>query len=237
MLSIAGYDPSAGAGVLADIQTFTSLGVQGMAATTCVTYQDEDQVYGIDWLSFEQIQRQLSPILSKYNVSFVKIGLIESIERMSEIVDLVLDHKPNTKVIWDPIVSSSSGFEILAENQEVLQLTIPKLFLATPNLPEYKWLKEQNVTHETNILIKGGHSLTDDVSDLLIWKSKEYIIEGKKKKKLDKHGSGCILSSAILARLALGHNLFDACIAAKAYINSYLTTSTTKLGKHHLVSI
>ena len=88
-LSIAGYDPSGGAGVLADIKTFESIGVYGFATTTCITYQNDKQFEGINWLSKKKIKNQLYPILNKYEIDHVKIGLIKNLEILSETAGII----------------------------------------------------------------------------------------------------------------------------------------------------
>ena len=110
VLSIAGYDPCGGAGVLADIKTFETIGVYGLAVTTGITYQNDHKFAGVHWLSKKKIKNQLYPLLEAYKVEYVKIGLIESLEVQSEVIELLLGYNNDIKIIWDPILKASAGF-------------------------------------------------------------------------------------------------------------------------------
>ena len=110
VLTIAGFDPSAGAGVLADVKTFENIGVYGFAVTTSITYQNENKFGDVKWLSIKQIKNQIYPILELHKIEFVKVGLIEDFKTLSAIIELLKAHNPTIKIIWDPILRASAGF-------------------------------------------------------------------------------------------------------------------------------
>jgi hydroxymethylpyrimidine/phosphomethylpyrimidine kinase len=238
-LTIAGFDPCGGAGVLADIQTMQQCGIDGMAVLTAITYQNEENVFGLEWCTFESIRQQLLPLVN-YPIAFVKIGIVQNLTTLSLVVNFVTENWPQAKIIWDPILKSSSGFDFLV-NLEVsfLEEILKKIYLITPNKDEYEVLKVCLAKIESaNVLIKGGHASDDDTSDRLInMDGSETILKGKRIVGYDKHGTGCILSAAITAALCKGMTLQSACQMAKQYIEQYLISNKGKLGKHYLVTV
>jgi hydroxymethylpyrimidine/phosphomethylpyrimidine kinase len=231
-LSIAGFDPSAGAGVLADVKTFEQHQVMGFGVNTCITYQTENQFLGLDWLENKQIENQLVPLLKQYKIEFVKIGMIHKSQ-----LDFVLDILPESiKIIWDPILKTSTGFDL--ENnfdKNYIESIAKRIHLITPNLLEFKSLNLDNLEKSPNILLKAGHR-TDTQNDLLLEpNNQETEIKGKIfDKKFEKHGSGCVLSAAITANLTLGFSLFEACEKAKSYTENFLASNDGLLGWHKM---
>lgn len=240
VLSIAGFDPTGGAGVLADIQTWHQCRVQGMAVVTALTSQDEDQVFGTDWNSFDSVMNQLDPLINRYDVRVIKIGIVESLDFLNRLIDDLKSRKPDVKIIWDPIISSSSGFNFLAmEDKSMLESVLRKVDLVTPNQPEYEQMVAVlDAIIPTNVLLKGGHSEDSDTSDRLVTNDGQlHIIEGEKIDGQGKHGTGCVLSAAIAAGLSEGKTLLDSCKFAKSYIEKYLLSGSGKLGRHFEISI
>lgn len=235
-LSIAGFDPSGGAGVLADVQTFQQCGVQGMAVVTAITNQDEDEVFGVEWESSDSIKKQLEPIIKRYSIDTVKIGIVENLNVLNGIVDFVLGHLPQVRIIWDPVMSASSGFGFTeTKNGKLLRSILEKIYLVTPNRDEYEKLinalDDQIIS--SNVLLKGGHSDNNDTSDRLLTDTgKLEIIVGSRIQGVGKHGTGCVLSSVIAARLTFGDDLKSACQFGKQYIEKYLLTGEGRLGRH-----
>ena len=164
VLSIAGLDPSAGAGVLADIKTMEQCGVYGLGVATAITYQNEDEFDGLKWLSFEEIEKQLTPLLRKYTIKIVKIGLIENLDVLEKTISLLTTHYSLLNVVWDPILSASAGFTFHdGLNKESLKKVLDLVYLITPNQPEYDKLQLATLNLEnTNILLKGGHRKRHD---------------------------------------------------------------------------
>lgn len=241
VLSIAGFDPCGGAGVLADIQTFQALKVQGMAVVSAVTHQDEDEVFGVEWSSTDSIESQLKPLLRRYPIDYVKIGIVKDLETLGLVVDCLLGERPKVKIIWDPIIAASSGFKF-AEQMEAEQLktVLKNIHLVTPNRNEYEqitdWLGEALIP--TNVLLKGGHTTGNDTSDRLVTlDGRLHSIKGTRIEEADKHGTGCVLSSAVLASLARGMDLLEACELAKKYVTRYLRSGKGKLGSHYEVEM
>jgi hydroxymethylpyrimidine/phosphomethylpyrimidine kinase len=241
VLSIAGYDPSGGAGVLADVKTFEACKAVGLAVTTAITYQNEDQFHGLHWLSDEQVMQQLEVLLSRYKVQHVKIGLVQSLESLEEITDVLLQNEPSTKIIWDPVFSASAGFvfhpEVDAARVEQLS---KKLHMITPNRHEIARLypaisaeeAAQKLAKHCLVYLKGGHDTSRPGRDLLYKSDKTEAYNPKVLSSYSKHGTGCILSAAITAELAKGTPLRKACLKAKEYVTKVLLSNKTLLGYH-----
>lgn len=240
-LSIAGFDPCGGAGTLADIQTMQQCKVQGMAVITALTSQNEDHVSNVAWQDFSMISSQLESLFDKYSFGVVKIGIIENLETLESVIDLLNQYLTDVKIIWDPILKSSSGFDFLNDlNADQLIKVLNKLFLLTPNLSEYQRLQtvlgESKI--ETNILLKGGHAEGNDTSDLLFEPDgTKSMINGQRIDGKNKHGTGCVLSSAIASGLSKGMKLKTACTFGKRYVENYLKSGFNKLGAHYEIQI
>ena len=244
VLSIAGFDPSGGAGVLADIKTFEQHKVLGMAAVTGITYQNEDEFEGVKWLNSDEIKKQTKLLLPKHKFQFVKIGMLENLDRLEEIVSDSRQQAAGIKIIWDPIIKTSSGFSIHEKFEKEKLISILKnIYLVTPNTDEIKILSgEQDemvgakkLSEHCNVFLKGGHSQKSKGKDyLLTTDGKTFSFRPKKISSTGKHGSGCVLSSAITANLALGNNLHRSCLKAKDYVTKILMSNKTLLGFHKI---
>lgn len=242
-LTIAGFDPSSGAGVTADIKTFEQHKVQALAINTAITYQNESEFEGVDWLSFAQIKKQLDVLMHKYHTEYVKIGLIENLEVLKALVQSLKEDRPQVKIIWDPILKASAGFNFHEKiHAETIREVLKGIHLLTPNIPEAKQLfgtadpkeiqaivKAQDIC---KVLLKGGHSANDEVLDTLIEAETITVFEGKRLN-TTKHGTGCVLSSAICSNLALGFDLKKATQKAKTYIEQFIDSNQGLLGYHH----
>ena len=241
VLSIAGYDPSGGAGVLADVKTFEAIGVHGFAVTTCITYQNDQKFDGINWLSKKKIKNQLYPLLDKYKIDHVKIGLIKNLETLSELMELLRSYNKKIHIMWDPVISATSGYTFHKKlSQKYLYHIFQTIDLLTPNWNEIKLLTGEEdaikaaraIAEYCNVFLKGGHSTETPGTDLL-WKNKKLVIlKPNVIAKSDKHGTGCVLSAAITAYLALGNTLERSCGLAKEYTYQYLISNETRLGYH-----
>ncbi len=239
VLSIAGFDPSGGAGVLADIKTFESVGVQGFGVCTAITYQRDDHVADIDWLSAERIIRQIDVLMEKFEIPFCKIGLIESIQSLSQVLDYL--RQKSVQVILDPILVTSSGFGI-HHQPKALVPQLKDVFLLTPNFNEMNAIFDGQVKGEalksvldtTHIFLKGGHHPKRLGTDYLFTKEKAFPYAPKKGNYSTKHGSGCILSAAITAYLAQGNDLKTACFKGKEYVSNALQSNESLLAYHNL---
>ncbi len=241
VLTIAGFDPSGCAGLLADIKTFEANGVHGMAVCTANTIQNVNAFKKANWVDREEITRQLSLLQEEVNFDFVKIGLVESFELMQLLVDMLIARTPGVKIVWDPVCSASAGFTFHTRiGTELLEKICSKLFLITPNLIEQEILTPGRDTDDAgmylsqfcNVLIKGGHGATEQSTDILYTKTSTYHLETTRIKGVEKRGTGCVLSSAIVANLAKGEDVRQACVNAKSYINHYLGSSRSLIGSH-----
>lgn len=227
VLSIAGFDPSGGAGVLADIKTFEQLKVYGEAVITANTIQSANEFDSVNWINEDEVMKQLDFLLRKRKYDIVKIGLVKNTDQLNTILDKLHKHNPQVKVIWDPILSSSTGFDF---HQEDLKVDWSKIFLVTPNLLEQEKLEVTN--DECQVFLKGGHSENAIGVDKLLLGDKQFTFKPKRTDVTEKHGSGCVLSSAIAAYLAKGYPLNKACLRAKDYVTLVLASNKTKLGYH-----
>lgn len=241
VLSIAGFDPSAGAGVLADIKTFENIGVYGFAASTSITFQNEDNFDGLKWISIKQIKLQLYPILQKHKIEYVKIGLIENFDTLVSIIELLKIYNEKIKIIWDPILRASAGFDFHKKiSKKQLKYILKNIFVITPNWNEIQPLSKEDdiiigaekIAHHCMVYLKGGHNTETPATDMLFVEDHLEIFHPENITELEKHGTGCVLSSALTAYLALGFELTEACELAKKYTFQFLTSNTTKLGNH-----
>ncbi len=246
-LTLAGFDPSSGAGLSSDLKTFESLGVYGLAVQTGLTIQNEDTFKAVHWSEWEWIRDQIRILAEKYPVPFAKIGLIENLETLARVLRLLHETFSDIQVVWDPILRASAGHDFHEDWEKGLLPSIfSEMILVTPNREEIAFLSveddnadpefvAQELSHQTGILLKGGHKKEDDVTDILYRNGKARYYSGDRLPH-PKHGTGCVLSSAVTAHLALGRDLPDACRLAKEYVREFLESSSTKLGTHTRLS-
>ncbi|MEQ3662259.1 MAG: hydroxymethylpyrimidine/phosphomethylpyrimidine kinase [Flavobacterium sp.] len=243
VLSIAGFDPSGGAGVLADIKTFEQHQVYGLAIITGNTIQTENEFLKMEWISIAFVLESIAALFKKYEIKAVKIGIIPSLEYLEKIIITIKSINPNTKIIWDTVLKSSTHFNFInLENQSKVELLLKQIDLITPNYNEIVQLNNLNENAENTakilskycaVLLKGGHNTNEKGVDYLFIQNQFSRLTPTTTLANEKHGSGCILSSAITANIALGENLPMACKKAKVYIENYLNSNNTLLGYHH----
>ena len=239
IMSVAGYDPSGGAGLLADIKTMEQLKVQGLGVCTSMTLQTESQCLSLNWQPLEKILQSIDVLMKKYSVRVVKIGVIKDAEFLTEIVKMITSNNPEAKIIWDPVLKSTSEFSFFDLNSiSELESVLQQIDLITPNYNEYKVLQEAHLFKKSenlcSVLIKGGHREDKLGTDILMKNGREISIQPNNETSVyyPKHGSGCVLSSAIASYLALGENVEEACRKGKLYIENFLTSNSTLLGFH-----
>ena len=238
VLSIAGFDPSAGAGVLADIKTFENNETYGLGVISALTYQNDIAFEKVEWMSLSQILKQMEVLQKRFTFEYIKIGLIKDLDTLHE---LVLYLK-KSKIIWDPILKASAGFEFHNDiNKKLLEDICKQLYLITPNIPEALQLgsyndAEQNAVYLSkfcNVYLKGGHSESTKGKDMLFTTDgNKFVFNNEANNVFPKHGSGCVLSSAITANIAKGINLENACSEAKKYVSAFLASNGSLLGYH-----
>ncbi|WP_278702502.1 thiamine phosphate synthase [Butyricimonas virosa] len=245
VLSIAGFDQSSGAGVTADIKTFESCRVYGLGTSSSITFQNQNTYLGTKWLTPDEIIRQCDVLFREFNPAYVKIGLIESFNTLEQVVNYLRTALPEVRIIWDPILKASAGFQFHdGENLTQLQDILRKIYLITPNTDELKTLFGNHPDVESlqalarglnlNILWKGGHNDGALASDRLVTPDKVYTFSVTRARH-GKHGTGCVLSSAIASYLTLGYPLPDACRLGQHYVAGFIRSNDTNLGMHNRV--
>lgn len=235
-MSIAGYDPSGGAGLLADIKTFEQLKVQGLGVCTAMTVQTESECLSLEWQSLDTVLSTIDVLMKKYDVEAVKIGVVKDADYITQMVEKIKSINTEAKIVWDPVLKSTSEFSFFDINTiSDLKNVLKQMDLITPNYNEYKILQKADLFENScSVLIKGGHREDKIGTDILIENGKEISIQpNDNTSDYDpKHGSGCVLSSAIAAYLAKGENLENACRKGKQYIEKFLKSNATLLGFH-----
>lgn len=242
VLTIAGFDPSAGAGILADIKTFEQLKTYGLAIPTAYTIQTENQFIEIDWVPIEKVLFQIELFLKEYEIKAIKIGIVSSLSDLKLIIQKIRSIDSNVPIIWDTVLKSTTEFSFLEiENQQDLEYILQSIQLITPNHDEVLKLIPNAISVEENlnylrkhtvVLWKGGHKKETKGTDILFMKNNEITIHPTLENCSEKHGSGCVLSSAITAHLSLGENLEQACRKAKLYTEKILQSNLSKLAYH-----
>jgi hydroxymethylpyrimidine/phosphomethylpyrimidine kinase len=237
VMSVAGYDPSGGAGVLADVKVFEQHKTYGFAVITSNTFQDDADVKEIKWMPIGDIKKQIDVILNKFPVSIFKIGIVENSKMLMDIKDHIISKTPNPKIIWDPILAASSGYKVF-DNTTSLHELLNGIYCITPNLPEFNELIETDekalkISKTVAIYLKGGHNTENKGVDELYSNKEKVIFNPNTTEVSSKHGSGCILSSAIAANLALGKNLIESCQNAKLYAEERLASNKSLLAYHN----
>lgn len=172
-LTIAGLDPSGGAGIIADIKTFTSFGCFATAAVTSLTFQNTKGVFGASHQTSETVRGQIEPVLQDFEVSALKTGMLPTIEVIEETARIVRENKLENLVV-DPVVRSTSGFDLIDDSalQSLIENLFPLSAVITPNIPEAERIAGMRITNEKeirlaakrmqdygakNVIIKGGH--------------------------------------------------------------------------------
>jgi hydroxymethylpyrimidine/phosphomethylpyrimidine kinase len=242
-LSIAGFDPTGGAGVLADIKTFEQHQVTGFAITTANTIQTENEFVDIVWTNLSFVIRSIETLFQNYKIRTVKIGIVPSLHYLNRILSTIKLISPTTQIVWDPVLKSTTKFEFMTiEDQLDLNKILSKIDLITPNYNEIEVLFPGFVSDKlwlqneipTNILLKGGHNSDKIGTDQLFLKNEIIDLLPSEKTCSEKHGSGCVLSAAIAANLAFNQTPKEACENAKTYIEKYLSSTSTLIGYHYV---
>jgi hydroxymethylpyrimidine/phosphomethylpyrimidine kinase len=238
VLTIAGFDPSGGAGVLADIKTFEQTGVYGCGITTCITYQNDHSFNGIKWLNFKDVESQFIPLAERFAFNFAKIGVVRDSDMLRNIVKMLKEYNPGIKIIWDPVLKTSTGFSI--HDRHIALEIIPileNIYLATPNLEEAEILQINLLQSKSNVLITSGESDGQESVDILNADGDIIKISAPRLENAEKHGSGCVLSAAITAFLSKGLDLEEACRKAKEYTFHFLSGTQNRLGFHYFINV
>ena len=249
-LTIAGLDPSGGAGIIADVKTFSAFGCFAAAAISSVTFQNTTGVFGAVHQSAESVRRQIVPVLEDYEIAALKTGMLPTREVIEEAANIIREHDLKNVVV-DPVVRSTSGFDLIDEAalSSLVKNLFPLADLVTPNIPEAERIARIKITSSNdiekaavimqsmgakNVLIKGGHLKAKAKSK----KAKDYLFIGDDLRIFEAefidttatHGTGCVLSAAIAANLALGNDLAESVQIAKDFVTEAIRNAPN-LGK------
>ena len=239
VLSIAGSDSGGGAGIQADLKTISALGCFGMTAITALTAQNTCGVRAIHGVPPQMLRDQIDAVIEDIGTDAVKIGMLHAPEIVRTVAEAI-DRHSLQNVVFDPVMVATSGAVLI--EQESMDILVRELFpratLITPNLDEAGLLVGKPLTSTEDmeyaaltlraqgaraVLVKGGHLPGETVIDLLLTESGEKIwMKAPRIQSPNTHGTGCTLSSAIAAHLALGESLVEAVRAARLYVRDAL---------------
>jgi hydroxymethylpyrimidine/phosphomethylpyrimidine kinase len=237
-LTIAGSDSSGGAGIQADLKTFSALGVYGASAIVALTAQNTTGVTAIHDAPPAFIAAQIDAVMADLDVGAVKVGMVSRAESIAAVADALERHGVET-VVLDPVMVASSGARLLAEDaiEALKERLLPLALVVTPNLPEAAALTGRTTAADEAemaaqgralqalgaraVLVKGGHGEGPESVDLLVEPGGATTrLASPRRRTRHTHGTGCTLSSAIAAGLARGASLGEAISAAKAYVTA-----------------
>ena len=237
VMSIAGVDPSGGAGIFADIKTFQALGVYGTGIVTALTAQNPQKMYSLKAIETSYVEEQIDAVLDTYNVEYIKTGMLYSTDIIKSVSKKIREY--NLKAVVDPVMVATSGGE-LAKNdlsQNLLKYLLPKAILTTPNISEAEKLTNIKITNENeakkaceklgktcNNIITGGH--LNGINTINI-DGTTSIFKQKLLKTDNLHGSGCNFSAAIVSYLSQENALKTSILKASDY-----TYESIKNGKY-----
>jgi hydroxymethylpyrimidine/phosphomethylpyrimidine kinase len=251
VLTIAGLDPSGGAGITADIKTFTAFDCFATSALSSVTFQNTQGVFGSIPQTADSVRRQVLPIIDDFEISAVKTGMLPTKEIIEELAKIIIEYGLKNIVV-DPVVRSTSGFDLIdaIALKSLINSLLPLSNLVTPNLPEAERISGMKINSVAdvkesariiqefgakNVLIKGGHlmqvkSEKNRAIDYLFLGNDFFTFEADFIETTSTHGTGCTLAAAIAANLANGKTLIEAVEISKRFVNLAIRQSPN-LGK------
>lgn len=241
-VTIAGSDSGGGAGIQADLKTFSALGVFGASVITAVTAQNTVGVQGIHDIPPTFVAQQIDSVFSDLTVNAVKIGMLSG-PAIIEAVAEGLDRHRATRIVLDPVMVAASGDRLLAPEaiDALRRVLLPRALLVTPNLPEAAALLDEPQAQDEQamyrqaerilalgpraVLVKGGHGSGPNSTDILLDSHGMRRFTAPRIATRNTHGTGCTLSSSITAGLAKGLTLPDAVAAGKRFISAAIGAS------------
>lgn len=234
-MTIAGSDSGGGAGVAADLRTFNALGVFGTCAITAVTAQNPAAVRRIDPIPASGVAAQIEAVLENIAVSYCKSGMLFAAETVSAVAETVAKH--HLKLVCDPVMVSTSGSRLMQDDAiaTAKKELLPLASWLTPNIPEAELLLETGITGETGMIaaakklasqyqcavwLKGGHADSANCVDIIVKEGKTYTLTTPRLEvpPFASHGTGCTLSAALAATLALGMPWKQAVCESRAFV-------------------
>ena len=250
VLTIAGSDCSGGAGIQADLKTFSAFGTFGMSVVTSIVAENTFRVIEIQDTRADMVEKQLIAIFEDIVPDAIKIGMLPNKEIMQTVAKFLKENKEEARnIVIDPVMYAKNGCALMdVENIDTLIETIvPLADVLTPNIPEAEHLASMKIENEDdvkeacikihkmgckNILIKGGHSSGNEACDILYDGIRFHKFCTQKIDTKNTHGTGCTYSSAIAANLAKGENIVKALEISKEYITDAIKYSLD-IGKGH----
>ena len=250
-LTIAGSDSGGGAGIQADLRTFTSYGVYGCSAITAVTAQNPCEVRRVDALPAGSVKAQLESVFDEFDIRSVKTGMLFD-SGIIRTVSKILSVKRRINVVVDPVMVSTSGAVLLKKEavSAVADMLFPVASWVTPNIFEAELLLGRKIGNEVEMMraaadfagkwncgciVKGGHlKIKGSIKvDAVAYEGRLYRLSSPEIETLAGHGTGCTFSAAITAGLALGHGWETALLSAKSFVYGSLVESVTPGGRIH----
>jgi hydroxymethylpyrimidine/phosphomethylpyrimidine kinase len=260
VLSIAGFDSSAGAGLQADLKTISAFKCYAHTVLTALPVQNTCGVRNIYTIPTIAITEQLMAVIEDTKIDAIKIGMLFNTEIIEVIANFLVKYAKNIPIVLDPVMVAKSGHNLLqVDAQNTLKkLLFPLSTLITPNIPEAEVICSnkiqntddmekvaQDISNKYNVavLLKGGHLQGNTMQDFLYTKDIKVWINAPKIKTKNTHGTGCTLSASIASNLALGYSIEEACRIAKNYLyNALLHSNELNVGKgqgpvHHFYEL
>jgi hydroxymethylpyrimidine/phosphomethylpyrimidine kinase len=259
-LTVAGTDPTSGAGIQADLKSFSALGVFGVSVVTALVAQNTQGVQAVQDVPTGFIRKQIDSVFDDVAVDAVKVGMLASPAVIETVAEGLSAHGAS-KIVLDPVMVAKSGDPLLAPEAvaTLREVMVPHALVITPNLPEAARLLDCGEAEDEAqmraqgeallklgpraVFIKGGHASGSESADLLVTEAGMVRLTAPRIATRNTHGTGCTLSSAIAAGLALGLELEEAIRKAKTYLTAALRAADTlKVGKgqgpvHHFHAI
>lgn len=259
-LSIAGSDPSGGAGVQADIKTFSALGAYATAVITALTAQSTRGVTGVHAVPSEFVREQLATLLADVRVDSIKVGMLAGAATVEVVADLLHELGGARPVVLDPVMVSTAGSRLLPEDAVVaMRDLVPYASVITPNLPEaavllgcdeaadVRGMRDQaralRDLGAQRVLLKGGHLTGEDATDFWLDDDGGHLLHAGRVRTRHTHGTGCSLSSAMAALVPTSGSWLEATRTAKSWLTgAVMAADTLRIGSgpgpvHHFYDL
>jgi hydroxymethylpyrimidine/phosphomethylpyrimidine kinase len=248
VLTVAGFDPSGGAGVVADVKTITAFGCFAAAAVTSLTFQNTTGVYGAAHQTAETVRAQVLPVIADFKVAGAKTGMLPTREIIEEVARLFRETNLPAPVV-DPVVRSTSGYDLIDDSalEALKRELLPLARVVTPNIPEAERITGLDIRDgdamaeaarlirgmgARAVLVKGGHLAGGRALDVLDEEGEVTYFDAERIETTSTHGTGCTLAAGIAACLARGHNVEDSVALAKRYVTEAIRRAP-RLGRGH----
>jgi hydroxymethylpyrimidine kinase/phosphomethylpyrimidine kinase len=241
VLTIAGFDPSGGAGVLADIKTITAFGCYGVAAVTSLTFQNTRRVFGAFKQDAETVRRQIAPLFEDFEIAAIKTGMLPTADIIREVASIIRENAVPVVVV-DPVLKSTSGFDLIDRHaiDALMSEVFPLASLVTPNIEEAQRISGIAIRDQVQmesaakailkigssaVLITGGDGGSGLSTDLLLDTGGAAVFSAERIRSKHTHGTGCTLASALACLLARGRSLRESVAVAKQYITQAIVSA------------